>query len=87
MSLDTSKAALANAKRARDTSKILYQQNQIDATAFSSAANAVSLASEAYTKAIFTYNNSLAKLYRYTAIWPTGVSDMLDKAVKILKEG
>ena len=87
MSLDTSKAALANAKQARDTSKILYQQNQIDATAFSTAANAVSRASEAYSKAIFTYNNSLAKLYRYTAIWPTGVSTMLDEAVKVLKEG
>ena len=87
MSLDTSQAALANAKRARDTSKILYQQNLIDATAFTAAANAVSLASEAYTKSIFTYNNSLAKLYRYTSIWPVGVSEMLDEAVKILKEG
>ena len=87
MSLDTSKAALINAKRARDTSKILYQQNLIDATAFTAAANAVSLASEAYTKSIFVYNNSLAKLYRYTSIWPVGVSKMLDEAVKILKEG
>ena len=87
MSLNTSKAALTNAKRARDTSKILYQQNLIDATAFTAAANAVSIASESYTKSIFTYNNSLAKLYRYTSIWPVGVSTMLDEAVKILKEG
>ena len=87
MSLNTSKAALTNAKRARDTSKILYQQNLIDATAYSAAANAVSIASESYTKSIFTYNNSLAKLYRYTSIWPVGVSKMLDEAVKILKEG
>jgi outer membrane protein TolC len=87
MSLNTSRAALANAKKARDTSKMLYQQNLIDATAFTAAANAVSIASESYTKSIFTYNNSLAKLYRYTSIWPVGVSEMLDEAVKILKEG
>ena len=87
MSLDTSQAALANAKQARETSKILYQQGAIDATAYASTSNAVSKASEDYSKAIFDYNNSLAKLYRYTSIWPDGFSAKLDEAVLVLKEG
>ena len=87
MSLDTSQAALANAKQARETSKLLYKQGRIDATAYATTSNALSQASEDYSKAIFDYNNSLAKLYRYTSIWPSGISKKLDEAVQILKEG
>ena len=87
MSLDTSQAALANAKQARKTSKLLYKQGRIDATAYATTSNSLSQASEDYSKAIFDYNNSLAKLYRYTSIWPSGISKKLDEAVQILKEG
>tara|TARA_B100001093_G_scaffold166153_1_gene158721 strand:+ start:1195 stop:2802 length:1608 start_codon:yes stop_codon:yes gene_type:complete len=87
MSLDTSQAALANAKQARETSKRLYKQGRIDATAYATTSNSLSQASEDYSKAIFDYNNSLAKLYRYTSIWPSGISKQLDEAVQILKEG
>ena len=87
MNLDTSKAALVNAKQAKETSKLLYQKGIIDATTYATTSHSVSQASENHTKAIYAYNNAIAKLYRYTSIWPTGSSEMLDRAVQILKEG
>ncbi len=87
MGLDTAKAALVNARQARDSSRELYRQNKIDATSFSTATYAVVRESNAYSKAIFNYNHSLSKLFRYTAIWPSGVSETLDEAVNVLKEG
>jgi outer membrane protein TolC len=87
MGLDTAKAALVNARQARDSSRELYRQNKIDATSFSTATYAVVRESNAYSKAVFNYNNSLSKLFRYTAIWPSGVSETLDEAVNVLKEG
>ena len=86
MSLDTAAAALVNAKRARETTRQLYLNNQVDATAYTSSAQAVAVASKQYTQSIFKYNNSVAKLYRYTSIWPVGVSKALDEAVMVMQQ-
>ena len=85
MSLDTSASALLNAKRARATTRLLYLDGKVDATAYTSSAQAVAIASKQYTQAIYKYNNSVAKLYRFTSIWPVGVSKALDEAVLIMK--
>ena len=85
MTLDTSFSALSNALKARQTNMQLYKQDQISASSYSTAATAVGAASEKYNKAIFNYNNSISELYRYTAIWPTGISKSLDQAVVVMK--
>ncbi len=85
MSLDTSAAALLNATRARETTRLLYLDNKVDSTAYTASALAVAQATKQYSTAIFRYNNSVAKLYRYTSIWPTGVSRALDEAVLVMK--
>ena len=85
MSLDTSAAALANSKKARETTRLLYLDNKVDATAYTASAQAVAVASKQYTQAIFRYNHSVAKLYRYTSIWPIGISKALDEAVLVMK--
>ncbi len=85
MSLDTTSAALSNALSARETNMQLYKQNQISASSYSTAASAVAVASRRYNKAIFIYNNSISELYRYTAIWPSGISKSLDDAVLVMK--
>ena len=56
MSLDTSASALLNAKRARATTRLLYD-GKVDATAYTSSAQAVAIASS-NTQAIYKYNNS-----------------------------
>ena len=85
MTLDTSFSALSNALKARQTNMQLYKQDRISASSYSTAATAVGVASEKYNKAIFNYNNSISELYRYTAIWPSGISKSLDQAVVVMK--
>ena len=85
MTLDTSSAALSNALSARNTNMQLYKQDQISASSYSTAATAVATASGRYNKAIFNYNNSISELYRYTAIWPSGISNSLDQVVILMK--
>ena len=85
MTLDTSSAALKNALNARQTNMQLYKQDQISASSYSTAATAVAVASRRYNKSIFNYNNSISELYRYTAIWPSGISKPLDQAVLVMK--
>jgi len=85
MTLDTSSAALSNALNARNTNMQLYKQDQISASSYSTAATAVATASGRYNKAIFNYNNSISELYRYTAIWPSGISNSLDQVVLLMK--
>ena len=85
MSLDTTSAALSNALDARQTNMQLYKQNKVSASSYSTAASAVAVASRRYNKAIFVYNNSISELYRYTAIWPSGISKTLDDAVLVMK--
>ena len=85
MSLETTSAALSNALDARQTNMQLYKQNQVSASSYSTAASAVAVASRRYNKAIFVYNNSISELYRYTAIWPSGISKTLDDAVLVMK--
>lgn len=86
MSLDTAAAALDNAKQARETTRLLYLENKTDSTAYTASAQAVAIASQQYAKSIYQYNNSIAKLYRYTSIWPIGVSKVLDEAVLVMKK-
>ena len=85
MSLDTSASALENALEARKTNMELYKLNQISASSYSTTAAAVATASRRYNKALFNYNNSISNLYRYTSIWPTGISQMIDDAVLVMK--
>ena len=85
MTLDTSSAALSNALNARETNMQLYKQDQISASSYSTAASAAAIASRSYNKAIFNYNNSISELYRYTSIWPSGISKILDDAVLVMK--
>ena len=85
MTLDTSFSALSNALKARQTNMQLYKQDRISASSYSTAATAVGVASEKHNKAIFNYNNSISELYRYTAIWPSGISKSLDQAVVVMK--
>ena len=85
MSLDTSASALKNALEARETNMQLYKLNQISASSYSTTAAAVATASTRYNKALFNYNNSISELYRYTSIWPTGISQMIDDAVFVMK--
>ncbi|MDA7436691.1 TolC family protein [Synechococcus sp. AH-601-B19] len=85
MTLDTSSAALSNALNARETNMQLYKQDQISASSYSTAASAAAIASRSYNKAIFNYNNSISELYRYTSIWPSGISKTLDDAVLVMK--
>ena len=85
MSLDTSASALKNALEARKTNMQLYKLNQISASSYSTTAGAVASASQRYNKALFNYNNSISELYRYTSIWPTGISQMIDNEVLVMK--
>ena len=85
MSLNTSASGLENALEARKTNMQLYKLNQISASSYSTTAAAVAAASRRYNKAVFNYNNSISELYRYTSIWPTGISKMIDDAVVVMK--
>ena len=85
MTLDTSSAALSNSLNARETNMQLYKQDQISSSSYSTAASAAAIASRSYNKAIFNYNNSISELYRYTSIWPSGISKTLDEAVLVMK--
>ena len=85
MSLETSASALENAVEARKTNMQLYKLNQISASSYSTTAAAVATASRRYNKALFNYNNSISELYRYTSIWPTGISKVIDDAILVMK--
>jgi outer membrane protein TolC len=83
LSLANAKMALASALETRRSTQNL---NSATSTDYSNAAQSVSDAAKNYAGAIFKYNATLSMLYRFSSIWPSGVSEELNSAVKILKE-
>ena len=82
LSLDTAKQAYTNALNARTTTQQIATST---ATDYSTSAQGVSSAAKKYAGAIFKYNAALSMLYRFSAIWPSGVSEELNSVVNILK--
>ena len=82
LSLKTAKQAYTNALNARTTTQQIATST---ATDYSSSAQGVSSAAKKYAGAIFKYNAALSMLYRFSAIWPSGVSEELNSVVNILK--
>lgn len=82
LSLNTARQAYINAVGARTTTQQIASST---ATDYSNAAQGVSSAAQKYSGAIFKYNAALSMLYRFSAIWPAGVSEELDSVVKLLK--
>ena len=83
LSLANSKMAYENALQTQELTQQLGSSNSTD---YSNAAQSVGDAAKKYAGAIFKYNATLSMLYRFSSIWPTGISDELNNAVKILKE-
>tara|TARA_E500000178_G_C16988721_1_gene739689 strand:+ start:208 stop:1797 length:1590 start_codon:yes stop_codon:yes gene_type:complete len=83
LSLATSKMAYDSALR---TQELTQQNKSANSTDYSNAAQSVGDAAKNYAGAIFKYNATLSMLYRFSSIWPTGISEELNNAVKILKE-
>lgn len=86
----TAKLSLATSKMAYDsalqTQELTQQIKSANSTDFSNAAQSVGNAAKNYAGAIFKYNATLSMLYRFSSIWPTGISEELNNAVKVLKE-
>lgn len=86
----TAKLSLATSKMAYDsalqTQELTQQIKSANSTDFSNAAQSVGNAAKSYAGAIFKYNATLSMLYRFSSIWPTGISEELNNAVKVLKE-
>ena len=84
------KLSLANAKMAYEsalqTQASTQQLKSANSTDYSNAAQSVGNAAKNYAGAIFKYNATLSMLYRFSSIWPTGISEEVDNAIKILKQ-
>ena len=84
------KLSLANSKMAYEsalqTQASTQQLKSANSTDYSNAAQSVGNAAKNYAGAIFKYNATLSMLYRFSSIWPMGISEEVDNAVKILKQ-
>ena len=83
--IDSARQALQSAQIAQTAARTRFEVGVGDITSVVQAITQLSIAAAEFSSQILNYNNAIAELYRYSAIWPTSVKGEIDARIKSLR--
>ncbi len=82
----SAKEAYSSALDAQTAARARFAAGVGDITSVVQSIQLLSQAAQQVASAVFSYNKSVADLYRYAAVWPTDSDEFVDKRLETLRE-
>ena len=87
VALSSAQAALSSAQIAQRAAQARFNVGVGDITSLVQAIQQLSQSAQLMASSLLAYNNAVAQLYRYSAIWPLNAQQLLQERIKQLREG